>query len=160
MTDTPVMSLIGMINARGDAYEIRLDEAFRPGLVGLAEFSHAHVLWWADRAASVSDRARLICEQPYTRSNADVGVFASRSPERPNPIGISVVAMIEIDADAGRIVVPFIDTLPGTPVLDIKPYFPASDRVRDAPTGRHTMRHRPASTGRASFAERFGAGNA
>ena len=131
MTDKPSLSFIGTIDRFDDGYEITLDPAYRSGLLGLSEFSHAHILWWADRAVTEAGRARLICQRPYTRSEADVGVFGSRSPERPNPIGMSVVMVLSIDENEGRIRVPFIDTMPGTPVVDIKPYFPASDRVRN-----------------------------
>ena len=129
MTDTPALSFIGTIETSGDSFEIRLDHAYTAGLLRLSAFSHAHVLWWADGAATPAGREQLVCKRPYTRSDADVGVFASRSPERPNPIGMSVVALMSVDEREGRLAVPFIDALPGTPVIDIKPYFPASDRV-------------------------------
>ena len=136
MTDTSVLSFIGTIESSSDGFEIHLDAAYRPGLLGLSGFSHAHVLWWADRAASAQDRQTLVSRMPYARSDADVGVFASRSPARPNPINMSVVALARIDEANGRIGVAFIDALPGTPVVDIKPYFPASDRVLSADTPR------------------------
>lgn len=131
MTDTPTLTFIGTVEITENRYEIQLNPTYRSGLLGLSDFGHAHVLWWANQAATATDRSRLVCARPYARSDADVGVFASRSPERPNPIGMSVVTLMQVDADKGRIIVPFIDALPGTPVLDIKPYFPTSDRVRD-----------------------------
>ena len=136
MTDTSVISFIGTIEASSDGFDIHLDAAHRPGLLGLSGFSHAHVLWWADRAASAKDRQMLVCRMPYANSNDDFGVFATRSPARPNPINMSVVAFARIDQANGRIEVPYIDALPGTPVVDIKPYFPASDRVLSADTPR------------------------
>jgi len=60
-----------------------------------------------------------------------IGIFATRSPVRPNPIALSAVPVLGIDTAAGIIRVPFIDADDHTPVLDIKPYLPATERVRD-----------------------------
>ncbi len=57
-----------------------------------------------------------------------------RSPSRPNPIGLSIIDLAEVDASSATIYTYFIDTEPGTPIVDIKPYFPASDRVTTAAT--------------------------
>ena len=67
-----------------------------------------------------------------------VGVLASRSPHRPNPIGLSVVKILKIDGEAAggpEITVSGVDILDGTPVLDIKPYLPYADSVPDAKAG-------------------------
>ncbi len=130
------LNFIGEINPSPDrpGFLIQLDPALAQGLLGLADFSHAQILWWADQADSTAERQALICEKPYRNSKDDVGVFGSRSPGRPNPIGLSVIQIASIDAKAGSIFTYFIDTEPGTPVVDIKPYFPASDRVTQAST--------------------------
>lgn len=122
---------IGTVNPSTQGFSIALNPGFEPGLKGLEAFSHALVLWWANAADSKGEREQLIYAKPYTNNPNDVGVFGSRSPSRPNPIGLSVIALIDVDLERGTIVTPYIDTEPGTPVIDIKPYFPASDRVRD-----------------------------
>ncbi len=60
-----------------------------------------------------------------------IGIFATRSPVRPNPIALSAVPVLGIDTAAGIIAVPYVDADDGTPVLDIKPYLPATERIRD-----------------------------
>ena len=58
-----------------------------------------------------------------------MGVFATRSPQRPNPIALSVAQVLRIDQERGRIWIAYSDAEPGTPVLDLKPYTPSIDRV-------------------------------
>ena len=60
-----------------------------------------------------------------------MGVFATRSPERPNPIALTACEVLNIDYENGIITIPFIDAENDTPVLDIKPYTPSLDRVEN-----------------------------
>jgi tRNA (adenine37-N6)-methyltransferase len=62
------------------------------------------------------------------------GTFSLRSPARPNPIALSVVRILKVDADTGRIDIDAIDCHDGTPLVDIKPYRPGIDAVPDATT--------------------------
>ncbi len=120
---------IGVINPSSGGFLLQLDQAYAPGLRGLEAFSHALVFWWAHRADSAAERARLVYTKPYTKNPDDVGVFGTRSPSRPNPIGVSVVSITSLNPKLATIVTPYIDTEPGTPIIDLKPYYPASDRV-------------------------------
>ena len=87
---------------------------FEAGLADIEGFSHLYVVWVFDRAGG-SD---LTADPPSdTRPH---GVFATRSPERPNPLGLTVVALMR--RDGPRLFVRGIDMLDGSPVLDIKPY--------------------------------------
>src|ERR1700689_3551752 len=87
---------------------------FEPGLGDLDGFSHLFVLWEFDR----SDGFNLSGVTPV--DNRPHGVFATRSPRRPNPIGLTVVELLR---RAGRLLhVRGVDMLDGTPILDIKPY--------------------------------------
>lgn len=74
---------------------------------------------------------------PRLGGNKRVGVFASRSPFRPNPIGLSAVKLLSIDSSAGKLVleVQGADLIDGTPILDIKPYIPYGDSIPDAEGG-------------------------
>jgi len=92
-------------------------QQFEIGLTDIEGFSHLIVLWIFDRLSG-EDRLELIGTPPS--DNRPHGVFATRSPRRPNPIGLTVVELLNRD---GRSVhVRGVDMLDGTPILDIKPY--------------------------------------
>jgi len=94
--------------------EIIMNEEYLPGLFRVEEKKHLFVLCWFDR----SDRSVLRATPPHNPT--EHGVFATRSPNRPNPISLSLVDLLGIE---GRIVrVRGLDALDGTPVLDIKPH--------------------------------------
>ena len=89
-------------------------QGFEVGLADIEGFSHLYVLWVFDRVHEV----RLTARPPS--DDRPHGVFATRSPQRPNPIGLTVVELLQRQ---GRILhVRGVDMLDGTPVLDIKPY--------------------------------------
>ena len=87
---------------------------FAAGLTDIEGFSHLYVLWVFDRAGA----AELVGTPPT--DERPHGVFASRSPRRPNPIGLTVVRLLRREGD--RLHVSGVDMLDGTPILDIKPY--------------------------------------
>ncbi len=94
---------------------IELREDLVPGLTDIEGFSHLIVVWVFHRSAG-SELLGMVPLDP-TRPH---GVFASRSPRRPNPIGLSVVELL--GREGARLRVRGLDMLDGTPVLDIKPY--------------------------------------
>lgn len=108
----------------------------RPEAVeGLAAFSHLWIFFLFHQAV---DRGwKPTVRPPRLGGNKRVGVFASRSPQRPNFIGSSVVRLDQIRAEGPGLTlhVSGIDILDQTPVLDIKPYVPYSDRVSEASCG-------------------------
>jgi tRNA-Thr(GGU) m(6)t(6)A37 methyltransferase TsaA len=93
---------------------IDVDPAFEPGLQDIDGFSHLYVLWHFHRV----DGYDLTAHPPS--DDRPHGVFATRSPRRPNPIGLTVVALLR--REGTRLHVRGVDMLDGTPVLDIKPY--------------------------------------
>jgi len=111
---------------RGQPASLVVDDPYRPGLEGLARASHAIVLTWLDRTPR-----NLIVQKPRHASVA-TGVFALRSPARPNPIGLHVCRILGVDIEAGTVSLEAIDVLDGTPLLDIKPYFASTDAIPDA----------------------------
>lgn len=131
MQDNKTINVIGRVNPTGVGFTITLEQHYADGLIGLGDFSHAIVLWWASESDSSEQREQLVYRKPYAKNPDDVGVFGSRSPSRPNPIGLSVISLQQVDIENATVATPYIDTEPGTPIIDIKPYFPASDRVRD-----------------------------
>lgn len=108
---------------------VEIDPAYRAGLDGLALFSHAALLTWLDRSPR-----NLIVQKPRHAEVAR-GVFALRSPARPNPIGLHVVRLLGVDAAAGVVSIDAVDVLDGTPVIDLKPYFASIDAFPDAIDG-------------------------
>ncbi len=87
---------------------------FAPGLSDIEGFSHLIVLWEFDRSVDFE----LICNPPV--DNQPHGVFATRSPRRPNPIGLTIVELLR--RQGADLQVRGVDMLDGTPILDIKPY--------------------------------------
>lgn len=109
--------------------EIHIDQRFLPGLKGLEDFSHIIVIFLLDRAEF--DPARHLQRRPRGREEIPLtGVFAQRTKYRPNPIGVTTVALLSIDRQI--LTVRGLDALDQTPVLDIKPYMPLFDRVEFA----------------------------
>jgi len=93
---------------------LELLEEFEPGLLDIEGLSHLIVIWVFDRSEGFS----LVGTPPS--DNQPHGVFATRSPRRPNPIGLTVVELLRREGPALH--VRGIDMLDGTPILDIKPY--------------------------------------
>jgi len=103
---------------------------------GLEGFSHVWVVFVFHQA--VRDDWKSTVRPPRLGGNERIGVFASRSPFRPNPIGLSVVKLDKIDHDHpdGPVLhLSGVDLVDGTPVLDIKPYIPYADSLPDATRG-------------------------
>jgi len=103
---------------------IQIDEIYRKGLVDLGQFEYIIVIYWFDRTQTWS----TMVNPP--KSQHHFGVFATRSPKRPNPIGFSIVRLDGIDLEAGILYLSGVDAFDGTPVLDIKPYLPSIDIVQ------------------------------
>ena len=87
---------------------------FEQGLLDIEGFSHLYIIWLFDRAGGYE-----LLGKPPTDDRPH-GVFATRSPRRPNPIGLTVVRLL--GREGSRLVVSGVDMLDGTPILDIKPY--------------------------------------
>lgn len=112
--------------------EYRVPEAFR----GLEGFSHIWILWGFSE--TVRGEWSPTVRPPKLGGNKRMGVFATRSPFRPNPIGLSSVRLEKIDLDDDEAPVLYIsgaDIMDGTPVFDIKPYLPYTDSHADASAG-------------------------
>jgi tRNA-Thr(GGU) m(6)t(6)A37 methyltransferase TsaA len=109
--------------------EIHVDAALTAGLGGLDQFSHVVVIFLMHHATF--DAARDLVRRPQGRADMpELGIFAQRARHRPNPIGITAVELVKIEDKV--LTVRGLDAIDGTPVLDIKPYFPAFDRVDSA----------------------------
>ncbi len=120
---------IGKINVGKDGTFIELDGKYIPALKALDGFSHLSVIWWFSEFDSDEMRGILESPRPYKNAPEVMGIFATRSPIRPNPLALTAVEVIEIDHAKGIIRIAYIDANDGSPLLDIKPYTPSIDRI-------------------------------
>lgn len=121
---------IGYVRAGQGTFYLDILPPFRPALKEMRQFSHIMVFWWAHLEDRPDRRSILTTELPYA-PGVTAGVFACRAPYRPNPIALTTMFVLDVDEAAGRVFLPWIDAEDGTPVLDLKPYIPISDRIRD-----------------------------
>jgi tRNA-Thr(GGU) m(6)t(6)A37 methyltransferase TsaA len=112
---TPIQSAM----AQGVEGSVEVFPEFVPGLQDLEGFERIWLVYWFDRATPAQLAVKPFLDQQ------EHGVFATRSPCRPNPIGLSCVRLVGIDG--GRLRIVGVDILDGTPLVDIKPYVPVFD---------------------------------
>lgn len=103
---------------------IEIKPAYKKGLQDVAGLSHILVLYWQDQ----SDRSVLTAQPPF--ADRSFGVFATRSPNRPNPIALCTCELVSIQGN--KLTVKGLDALDGSPLLDIKPYAPQLDTVESS----------------------------
>ena len=113
--------------AQGIPGWIEINDDYTEGLRSLEGFSHIILLYHFHLSTGYD------LELTPFLDNATRGLFATRAPRRPNPIGLSVVRLVGIEEKIIRI--ENIDVVDGTPLLDIKPYVPAFDAIADATSG-------------------------
>jgi tRNA-Thr(GGU) m(6)t(6)A37 methyltransferase TsaA len=123
------MTPIGYARGPEGGYRIEILAAYRPALKNLEHFSHLHLFWWASEHDNEKDRQTLVEPLPYA-DGIEAGVFACRSPARPNPMAVSLCPIIDVEKEAGIVRVAYFDAFDNTPVLDLKPYIPVNDRVK------------------------------
>ena len=124
---SPFKKLKGMpiqpIGARGIKGKIELDEEYTEGLNDLEGFSHIILIYHLHLS-----KGHSLAVKPFLDTEKR-GIFATRAPKRPNPIGLSVVRLEKIDRN--KIYISDVDIVDGTPLLDIKPYIPNFDKNKD-----------------------------
>lgn len=108
---------------------ITIDESLEEALYGLEAFSHLYVLFYMHRL----EKSPGLRVKPPSGRGIEVGVFASRSPGRPNPLGLTITEIRRIQGNV--IYTGGIDALDGSPLLDIKPYIKTHDCVEEANDG-------------------------
>jgi tRNA-Thr(GGU) m(6)t(6)A37 methyltransferase TsaA len=116
--DGPKVKDVSSVTAR-----IEILEKYAPGLTGLEREKRLDVVFWLDR---VSDEERAdVLSRSKRESDRDKGVFATRRPQRPNPVGVTRVELLGVEGNF--LIVQGLDAYPGTPVIDVKP---ARERLR------------------------------
>ena len=104
---------------------ITLEEQYAGGLSGLEQFSHAIILYYLNQAEFVKEKH--LQRRPQNREDMPmVGIFSQRAKDRPNRIGITSVEIVSVSDRT--LTVKGLDAVNGTPVLDIKPYYPVYDK--------------------------------
>ena len=121
---------IGQVQKTDYRTLIVLDKKYQPGLLGLDGFSHIYVFWWFDRNDTPEGRSTLQVHPRGNRENPLTGVFATRSPRRPNLIALTLCKIVAVKDNV--IEIEKTDAFDGTPVLDITPYLPGYDTTEDA----------------------------
>lgn len=107
--------------------QIEVFPEYEEGLKDIDRCTHLFILFWLH----LGDRNRLLATPPHSKEGH--GVFATRSPNRPNPIAIDIVRLLEVEGN--RLTVKGMDALNGSVLLDIKPYFTDMDSIDDAKVG-------------------------
>ena len=116
---------VGRVEKRGGEARVRIFTKFADALKGLDGFSHVYVLYWFDKNDTPGKRSILQVHPRGNRNNPLTGVFACRSPVRPNLIALSLCKIISVE---GAVVnIDRIDAFDKTLVLDLKPYIPGID---------------------------------
>ena len=124
---------IGFVEKAGEQEaQIHVFPRFKDGLKGITDFSHIILLYWAHLRTSEEERNTLQVYPKRHGVKTKVGVFACRSPTRPNPIGFCVVELMK--KNGCDMTVKGLDAFEGSPILDIKPYLPRADVIQDAYT--------------------------
>ncbi len=130
MSSKGELKFIGVVESSGELSSVKIFPEFCVGLEGLNNFSHITVLYWFHLRNSEEERRTLRVVPRRHPGAPQVGVFASRSPSRPNPVGLCVVELVKIQDCT--LVVRGLDALEGSPIIDIKPYIPRADSISDA----------------------------
>lgn len=121
---------IGHVEKSGEHTRLVVDEKYQAGLRGLDGFSHICAFWWFDRNDNPQKRAILQVHPMGNRDNPLTGVFATRSPVRPNLVALTLCEIVSVKANV--VEVSKIDAFDGTPLIDIKPFIPGYDTADEA----------------------------
>ena len=136
------LQFVGVVAVADELSRVRIFPEFCEGLQGIRGFSHLIILYWFHLRDNKEERRTLRVVPRRHPDAPQVGVFASRSPSRPNPIGLCVVELVGIEGC--DLLVRGLDAVQDSPVLDIKPYLPRADAVPGAHVPEWTL-HGPAT---------------
>lgn len=109
---------------------IELSNEYKCLISEIEGYSHIRVIWWFDKFDKANYRKITECNPPYENA-PKTGIFATRSPVRPNPIALTTVKVLNIDTAKGIVNISSIDAFDKTPIIGIVPYIPENDRVKE-----------------------------
>ena len=114
------INFIGMVEkVEGDYSTLVIYPEYAPGLDGLDAYKRLYILYWFHEADNLAQRATLRVIPRRHGATEERGVFASHSPHRPNPIGLTIVDLLNIEGN--KLLVYGLDAFEGSPIVDIKP---------------------------------------
>jgi tRNA-Thr(GGU) m(6)t(6)A37 methyltransferase TsaA len=125
------LRFIGIVEVAGEEKaRVQIFPEFCDALEGIDGFSHIIILYWFHLRDNEKERSVLqVIPRRHTKK-VKVGVFACRSPSRPNPIGLCVVKLMKVENCV--LAVKGLDAFEGSPIIDIKPYIPRADSILNA----------------------------
>jgi tRNA-Thr(GGU) m(6)t(6)A37 methyltransferase TsaA len=127
------LKFIGVVEVAGEEEaKVRIFPEFCDALKGINGFSHIMILYWIHLRDNKKERSMLQVVPRARTNGVKVGVFACRSPSRPNPIGLCVVKLIKVEDCV--LTVKGLDAFEGSPIIDVKPYIQRRDAVPKAYT--------------------------
>jgi len=133
------LRFIGVVEKAGEEEaKVRVFSEYHSGLKGIEDFSHLIILYWCHLRDTEKERQTLLVFPRRHGVNVEKGVFACRSPSRPNPMGFCVVELLKVED--GILTVKGLDALENSPIIDIKPYIPRADAVPNARVPKWTWR--------------------
>ena len=135
------LKFIGVVEDAGELSKVKIFPEFCAGLQHLNDFSHIIILYWLHLRDKENERHTLRVVPRRHPGAPQVGVFASRSPSRPNPIGLCVTELVKIEECT--LIVKGLDAFKSSPIIDIKPYIPRADSISQARVPEWTSRGPP-----------------
>ncbi len=138
---TICLNPVGVVKKPGDHAYLEIYPEYAPALEGLRGFSHVWVFYWFNENDSPERRQTLQVHPRRDQANPLTGVFACRSPERPNLIGFMACRIINVNGNVVEVAA--LDARDGSPILDLKPYIPEGDVISDARTPEWLKRPKP-----------------
>lgn len=125
------LHFVGVVEKVGEQEaKVRVFPEFCAALRGIQDFSHLIILYWIHLRDKEEERQTLLVFPRRHMVNVEMGVFATRSPSRPNPIGLCVVELLKVEDCI--LTMKDLDALEGSPIIDIKPYLPRADSIPNA----------------------------
>jgi tRNA-Thr(GGU) m(6)t(6)A37 methyltransferase TsaA len=126
------MKPVGVVKKQGEQAWLEIFPAYAPALKGIQDFSHIWVFYWFHGNDRPEERATLQVHPRRNPANPLTGVFATRSPARPNLIGLTACRLVKVEGNV--LEVADLDAQDGSPILDLKPYIPEGDSIPGART--------------------------
>ncbi|MDI6691500.1 MAG: tRNA (N6-threonylcarbamoyladenosine(37)-N6)-methyltransferase TrmO [Candidatus Bathyarchaeota archaeon] len=133
------LKFIGVVDKEGEQEaKICIFPEFCAGLKGIENYSHLIILYWIHLRDNKENRQTLLVFPRKHVVKIETGVFACRSPSRPNPIGLCVVELLKVEEC--KLTVKGLDAFKGSPIVDIKPYNSKADSVSNAKVPKWALR--------------------
>ena len=135
------LKFIGKVESTGELSKVKIFPEFCSGLQHLSDFSNVIIVYWFHVRDNEKERSVLKVVPRRHPGAPEVGVFASRSPSRPNPVGLCVTELVEKEGCV--LTLKGLDALQNSPIIDIKPYIPRLDSISEARVPEWTSRRPP-----------------